>query len=288
MKWAEIAVETTAQAQDAVSNIMTENGCGGTAIQGEAPVSIKCYLPVDDRLEERLLRIKEGLNKLPEFGIEPGSTDVTVRYAEDQDWVETWKQYFHITRVGKRFVIKPSWEDYQPEPGDIVIEIDPGMAFGTGYHPTTQICLLMLEKYMKPRKTVVDFGTGSGILAIAAAKMKASLVIAFDVDPVAVQAARENVVRNDTQDVTEVHQTDSPRFIGMEVDIVTANLIADIIMKNAEAMANLLRTGGILIASGVIKERQLEVEQSLRNVGLEIVETPTDGEWVAIVARKAG
>ena len=288
MKWAEIRVDTTAQAQEAVSNLMTESGCGGTVIQGEAPVSVMCYLPVDDRLEDRLLKIKEGLNKLTEFGIEPGSSDVTVRYAEDQDWAETWKQYFHTTRVGKRFVIKPSWEEYQPQPDDVVIEIDPGMAFGTGYHPTTQLCLLMLEKYMKPRKTVVDFGTGSGILAIAAAKMRASLVIAFDMDPVAVQAARENVVRNDVQEVMEVHQADNPRFINLQADMVIANLIADIIMTNAEAIADVLRTGGALIASGVIKERQLEVEQSLRNVGMEIVETPTEGEWVAIVARKSG
>lgn len=288
MKWAEILVDTTAQAQEVVSNIMTQNGCGGTVIEGEAPVIVKCYLPVDDRLEERLLQIKEKINELPEFGIEPGSREVTVRYAEDQDWAETWKQYFHTIRVGKRIVIKPSWEKFEPEQGDKVIEIDPGMAFGTGYHPTTQLCLKLLEKYMRPRATVVDFGTGSGILALAAARLKASLVIAFDMDSVAVQAARENVVRNDLQEVIEVHQTDNPKFINLRVDIVVANLIADIIIANANAMSNLLRPGGVLITSGIIRERQIEVEQALRNVGFDIIETPHEGEWVAIAAHRPG
>lgn len=287
MKWAEIQVETTAQAQDAITNLMMDNGCGGTVTEGEAPVVIRCYLPVDDRLEDRLLSIKARINELPGFGLEPGSRDVTVKYAEDQDWAETWKQYFHTTRVGKRFVIKPVWEEYERKQGDIVIEMDPGMAFGTGYHPTTQLCLKMLEKYMRPRASVVDFGTGSGILAIAAAKMRASLVIAFDMDEVAVQAARENVIRNDVQEVIEVHRTDNPKFISLRVDIVLANLIADVIIANADALSNLLRPGGILIASGVVRERKMEVGQALRSVGFDIIEAPRDGEWVAIIAHRA-
>lgn len=287
MQWAEISVETTPQAQDAVSNLMMENGCGGTMVQGEAPVVVTCYFPVDDRIEDRLLRIKSGINDLPKFGLEPGSREITVKYAEDDDWAEAWKQSFRTIRVGKHLVVKPTWEKFAPKMGDIVLELDPGMAFGTGYHPSTKLCLELLEKYMKPRNVVVDFGTGSGILAIAAAKLRASLVIAFDMDEATVQVARKNVVQNGLEESIEVHMARDPGFINLQADLVTANLIAEIIMAHADDFARLLRTGGILIASGVVKDRSLEVEQSLRNTGFDIVESPTEDEWVAIVAKKA-
>lgn len=286
MRWAEIQVETTAQAQDAVTNYMMENGCGGTAVQGEAPVIVKCYLPVDDRLEERLLHIKAGIKELPKFGLDAGIGEVTVRYAEDKDWSEAWKSFFHTVRVGKRIVIKPSWESYEPEPRDIVIELDPGMAFGTGNHPTTRLCLEALEKYMKPRKLAIDFGTGSGILAIAAAKLRASLVIAFDSDALAVKAARDNVIRNGVEESVEVHQADNFDFIDIKADIITANIVAEIIIENVEAIANALKTGGALITSGITTHKSIEVEQSLRNAGFDIAKTASEGEWVAIVAIK--
>jgi len=287
MRWAEIEVETTAQAQDAVGNVMIENGCGGVAIQGEAPVLVKCYLPVDDRLEQRLLRIQAGIAGLPGFGLEIGSGKVTTRYAEEQDWAEAWKQFFHTTRVGKRIVIKPTWEEYEPAPDDVVVEIDAGMAFGTGTHPTTRLCLQALEKYMRRGAVVVDFGTGSGILAIAAAKLGARLVIAFDSDETAVRAARANVQQNNLEESIEVHRTDSPNFINVRVDLITANLIAETIMAFSESLAGLLRTGGLLIASGIISGRSLEVEQSLRNAGFNMVESLGEGEWTALAARKA-
>lgn len=287
MRWAEIRVETTAQAQDAVTNLMMENGCGGSAIHGDALVIVSCYLPVDDRLEQRLLNIKSGIKGLPEFGIEIGSGEITITYAEEQDWAEAWKQFFHTTRVGKRIVIKPVWEKFEPERNDIVIEIDPGMAFGTGTHPTTQLCLRALEKYMKPRMFVVDFGTGSGILAIAAAKLRASLVIAFDCDDIAVRAARENVQLNNMEGRIEVHRAESPAFINMDADLITANIVAETIIAQAEAIAGILKLAGKLIASGITTGKAPEVEQVLRNTGFDIVETLTEGEWVAIVARKS-
>lgn len=287
MRWAEIEIETTAQAQDAVTNLMMENGCGGTAVQGDVPVVVKCYLPVDDRLEERLSKIQTGIKDLPGFGIDVGSGEVTIKYAEDEDWAEAWKSFFKTTRVGKRMVIKPTWEKYTPAPKDIVIEIDPGMAFGTGSHATTRLCLEALEKYMKPRMTVVDFGTGSGILAIAAAKLRASLVIAFDSDELAVKATRANVTQNDVEDVVEVHCTDNPHFVNTQVDMVVANIVAEIIMEFAGNIAMLLRQGGILIASGISAGKALDVEQALRNVGFDIKERLTEGEWVELTAIKA-
>ena len=285
MRWAEIKIETTAQAQDAVADILIRNGCTGVALKGEAPVEVKCYLPEDDRLEARLLAVKEELHRLPDFGLSAG--DVTVNTVEDQDWAESWKQYFHTTRAGAHLVVKPTWEDYAPERGDIVIELDPGMAFGTGNHATTRLCLIALEKYMRPRRLVVDFGTGSGILAIAAVKLGAALVIAFDSDPIAVKAARENVVRNNTDERTEVHQAESPAFINKQADMVTANIVAETIMENAEVISGLLKLGGILIASGITEGKSFNVEQVLKNEGFDIKEKLQEGEWVALVAIKA-
>ncbi|HEY3297677.1 MAG TPA: 50S ribosomal protein L11 methyltransferase [Armatimonadota bacterium] len=290
MRWAEISVETNDQGRDAVSNLMIENGCGGVVISNEAPIVVKGYLPVDDRLEDRLLRIKAGTADLPKFGLEIGSGEMTITYAEDQDWAEAWKQFFRTTRVGSRTVIKPTWDEYtDPQLHDILIELDPGMAFGTGSHQTTRLCLISLEKYMRSRKVVIDFGTGSGILAIAAAKLKARLVIAFDSDDLAVKAARENVLRNEVEHIVEVHRAESPSFIGDgAADIVTANIVAETIMASAEEIARILKTGGMLIASGITTGKALDVEQVLRNLGFDIAETLTDGEWVAIVAIKAG
>lgn len=288
MRWAEITVETTAQARDAVANLMMDNGCGGASIQGEAPVLVTCYLPVDERLEQRLLRIRAGVRGLSGFGLDVGSGDISIGYAEEQDWAEAWKQFFHTIRVGERIVIKPPWEGYEPKPGDVLVEIDPGMAFGTGSHQTTQLCLRALEKYLKPRAVVVDFGTGSGILAVAAARLGASLVIAFDSDETAVRAARANVQRNGLEAVIEVHRADSLAFINVQVGLITANLIAETIIANSEALARRLKTGGILIASGIVAGRALDVEQSLRNAGFDIAESLVEDEWVAIAARRAG
>ena len=287
MRWAEIRVETTAQAQDAVANLMMENGCGGTAIQGDAPVIVSCYLPVDDQLEQRLLRMESGIKDLPKFGITIGSGDITITYAEEQDWAEAWKQFFQTIRVGERIVIKPVWEKFEAEQSDIIIEIDPGMAFGTGTHATTQLCLRALEKYIKPRQVLVDFGTGSGILAIAAAKLEASLVIAFDCDDVAVRAARSNIQLNDMEERIEVHRAESPAFVNIEADLVTANIITETITAHAEMIAGILKLGGSLIASGITTAKALEVEQALRNAGFDIAETLSEGEWVAIIARKS-
>lgn len=287
MRWAEIIIETTGEAQEAVSSLLNDNGCNGAVSQDGPPVLTKGYLPVDDRLEDRLLNIREAVTNLPKSGLDAGSAEITVKYAEEQDWAESWKQYFKTTRVGRRIVIKPTWEEYSPEPKDIVVELDPGMAFGTGSHATTRLCLEALEKYAKPRMAVIDFGTGSGILAIAAAKMRASLVIAFDSDPLAVKAARENVILNGVEDHIEIHQAESPAFINILADIVTANIVAEVIMEHAEAIARLLRIGGVLIASGVTRPKAGMVEQTLRNNGFDILRRIKEGEWVAISAVKA-
>lgn len=288
MRWADIEVTTTPQGEDAVSNIMMEAGCGGVAVEGEAPVVVRCYLPVDDQLEQRLLIIRSKVRELPDFGLDSGPGEITVKYAEDQDWAEAWKAFYHVTRPGSRIVIRPPWEGYEPKQGERVIVLDPGMAFGTGLHPTTRLCIVALEKYLRPRSRVVDFGTGSGILAIAAAMLGAGLVIAFDLDETAVRVARENVVANGVDDRVEVHQTDNLRFVGQSVDLMTANLIGRTIIENVDIMAGVMRTGGVVIASGIIEELLLDVEQALRNAGFDIAEVTSEGEWRTVIARRAG
>ena len=288
MRWADIAVATTSQAQDAVSNLMIENGCGGVAIQGEAPVVVNCFLPVNDQIEQRLLRIQTRIKELSTFGLDVGPGEITIKYAEEKDWAEAWKQFYHTIKVGRRIVIKPAWEEYEPSRDDVVVELEPGMAFGTGLHATTRLCLEALEAHLRPGWNVVDFGTGSGILAMAAAKLGASLVIAFDADETAARVARQNVQRNDLEEFIEVHQTDKLDFITDQVDLVTANIISETIMTNADALARVLRTGGVLIASGITENKSLDVEQSLRNAGFDITDTLSEEEWVALVARRAG
>lgn len=288
MRWADIAVATTSQAQDAVSNLMIENGCGGVAIQGEAPVVVNCFLPVNDQIEQRLLRIQTRIKELSTFGLDVGPGEISIKYAEEKDWAEAWKQFYHTIKVGRRIVIKPAWEEYEPSRDDVVVEVEPGMTFGTGLHATTRLCLEALEAHLRPGWNVVDFGTGSGILAMAAAKLGASLVIAFDADETAARVARQNVQRNDLEEFIEVHQTDKLDFITDQVDLVTANIISETIMTNADALARLLRTGGVLIASGITESKSLDVEQSLRNAGFDIADTLSEEEWVAVIARRAG
>lgn len=288
MRWAEIQVTTTPQAQDAVSNVMIESGCGGVATEGDAPVVVNCFLPVNGELEDRLLRIQTKIKELPAFGLDLGPGQITVKYTKEEDWAEAWKRFYRVIKAGRRIVIKPAWEQYTPLQGEVVVEIEPGMAFGTGLHSTTRLCLAALEEYLKRGWKVVDFGTGSGILAMAAAKLGASLVIAFDADETAVRVARQNVQRNELEDTIEVHQTDRLDFIMRRVNLVTANIIAETIMAHADALAKVLRTGGVLIASGIVNDKSVEVEQTLRNAGFDIAETVSEEEWVAVVARRAG
>jgi ribosomal protein L11 methyltransferase len=199
MKWAEITLRCPPASVDAVTALLTSLGCGGTVTQDQSPVeassqgyasssvghiitsshhhiiSVLGYLPVDDRLEPTLAELKERLRELPRFGL-PVDEEIRLRTVQDQDWESAWKAYFKPLRVGRRFVVKPSWEAYTPRPDDLVLELDPGMAFGTGAHPTTQLCLEALEGKVQPGERVLDFGTGSGILAIATARLGATVV----------------------------------------------------------------------------------------------------------------
>jgi ribosomal protein L11 methyltransferase len=302
MRWAEISLDVRPSSVEPVSAALTEAGCAGVAIldphavssdpyaQDErpspspaAPCVVTGYLPVDDRLEGVLTDLQRRLGILAACRLHDGG-EITLRTVDEDSWADAWKTYFKPLRVGRHFVIKPSWEEWLAAPGDRVIEIDPGMAFGTGGHPTTRLCLQLLEKIVQPGDRVLDWGTGSGVLAVGAALLGAREVIAVDLDPVAVRAAGENAQRNgyggiiraSTGSIEEI--SSNPPF-----DRVTANILASPIIAGAAAIREHLRCGGQAIASGVIDQREEEVVSALEGAGLTHLRTLAEEEWRAFL-----
>jgi ribosomal protein L11 methyltransferase len=281
MRWAEISIDADTAAIDAVGHALAQAGCNGFAVNDDAvPVRITGFLPVDDRLEGRLDGLKGSLEALPEHGITGVGEDITVQFVEEADWANAWKAYFKPIPVGKRFVVTPPWENPELTAEQIPLVIDPGMAFGTGSHPTTQLCLTAIEDYVHQGDTVADVGTGSGILAIAAAKLGASSVTANDIDPLAVGIAIDNArVNNAAVDVAET-------IPAGPYDVVVANILADVIIGMSGDLAALVRTSGTLIASGIIDTREADVRRELE-AEFEFLELRRSAEWVALIFRRS-
>ena len=208
---------------------------------------------------------------------------------DDEDWATAWKKYYHPVKISGRFTIVPTWEEYEPvESDELIIELDPGMAFGTGTHPTTVMCVQALEKYVQPGNTVVDVGTGSGVLSIGAALLGASKVHALDLDYVAVRAAKENIELNKVESIVEVTHGNLLESIQIQPDVIVANILADVIISFSQDAHTLLPEGGLFIASGIIGQKRDLVKEDLVSKGFEIIESVLMEDWVAIVARKKG
>jgi ribosomal protein L11 methyltransferase len=279
-KWAEIEIPVGGDAQEIVGALLTDvAGCHGYA---STPLVVRGYLPVDDRLENTLLTLKQALNDSPDL---PGpAPEITLRFVAEEDWATAWKQFFKPQRIGRRIVVKPTWEEFTPGPDDLVLQIDPGMAFGTGLHATTRLCLRAIEDEVTPGVSVADVGTGSGILAVGAALLGASRVEAVDNDPLAVRVAHENIAVNGVGDRISVYEAATPP--PGTFDIVVANILADVILGMADALHAAVKPGGLLIASGIIESRAEDVRRGLTAAGFTAVETREEGEWVAVVARR--
>jgi ribosomal protein L11 methyltransferase len=284
-----------------VTDLFDRWGRGGAVVEqiadDESELRIKTYLLAEE--DESLREIGIGLELLKrarpmaDHAIEPH-----IRFLAETDWAEAWKASYDVLHVGRRLVIKPTWRDYAPGPNELVIQLDPGMAFGSGLHPTTRLCLEAMEDYLRPNATALDVGTGSGILAIAAARLGASHVLALDTDRIAVRIARENVLLNRVGSVVDVELGTLPipgdrsvrrcDFMHLpSADLILANILAETIIEFAPSWAASLNPAGTLIASGIIAERRDAVVNSLTANGLRLVSQPADGDWLACIACKA-
>lgn len=301
-KWLELSVFTSPEQLDNVAAIFHELGSGGVVIEDPALILdclergdpetvaptlsappgwgtvVKGYFPWDGALPGRLETASRLFNELS-LGWQTGEV-------YEEDWATAWQAYFKPVRVGARLVVKPTWEDYSSGPGEIVMEMDPGMAFGCGTHATTAMCLALLEEHLRGGETVYDVGTGSGILSVAAALLGAGRVLAVDIDELAVRTARENTARNGVaHKVTVLQGNLLDNLAGAKADLVVANIIAGVIIRLAPEAAAVLKPGGLLIASGIIRQRAGEVRRALRNEGLDIMAEKKEGEWTAFVVR---
>jgi ribosomal protein L11 methyltransferase len=304
MRWLELTVQAHPEAVESVSELLSRYTPGGVAIEepfelvdegqeyrvltGE-PVKVHAYLPIDGKEEEARQRVAEGLWHLSSLGPQFVG-DLQTRVVNEEDWANAWKDYYHVTHIGRRLVIRPSWRDYTPKDDEVVLELDPGMAFGTGLHPTTRMCLEQVERRVQPGMRILDVGTGSGILALAAAKLGAAAVYCIDNSSVAVESAIANVAANHLDDrITVVLGTldkaEAKRMQG-QYDIVLANIIARVIGSIAPHLAQVLAPGGLLIASGIIEERRHEAEQPLLDAGLKLVEATMIDDWVTLIMAK--
>lgn len=252
-------------------------------LKEEQKPGVTFYLDDDENGRALLKQIEER------FANEEGGTfSLSSRVADDEEWKDNWKEYFKPAKVTERLVVKPSWEKYERKEGDLVIEIDPGMAFGTGTHATTGMCMQLLENYIdSPKDVVLDVGCGSGILAMAAALLGAERVVGVDLDPVAVEVAKENVAQNSLTDRIEIAEGDLTKGLSLKADIVVANLMADLVIMLAKDVAKHLCGKGIFISSGILVEKRTQVEQALAECGFRILEVREKDGWCAIAAALA-
>lgn len=307
MKWIEVVVRTTEEASDAVSEMLTGIGAGGVVIEDpndirkqiESPntldyaddefiqslgedVIVKAYFHDSVNNNELLALIREKLEFISQF-LDVGSGLEGYSDVDEQDWSTAWKKYYKPFNISDSIVIKPSWEEYSAKPGEMIIELDPGMAFGTGTHETTTMCARMLEKYVKAGDEILDVGCGTGILGIAAVKLGAGHVEAVDVDEVAVRVTRENCEINNVQDSISAHKGAMDSIKPCKADIVVANIIADVIAGLVDTVPLYMKESGIFIASGIIKERRDQIVDAYTAKGLKLVDSSELGEWVALV-----
>lgn len=284
MEWHEISIEVPYEYVEPISYLFDRYGHGlSMETKGPDQVLLRTYLPSTSR--QRLAHIEVGVN-LTSI-LQPLGELKVVALDRDEDWQNAWKSHFTLLKLGQHLVIKPSWIDYEPEADDVVIELDPGLAFGTGYHPTTYTCLEALEHLVRPGMNLLDLGTGSGILTIAAVKLGAAQVLALDIDSIAVRAARQNMRRLGIQEQVTLAQgtLPHPKASPGRYDLVLANISARAIRERAAHILPVLKPEGALIASGIISEQKPETEEALRGAGFTSMEEWPKEDWVTLVCR---
>ncbi len=310
MLWKEVQITTTIEAEEAVVNAFYESGAEGVVIETlqdvillqedpkvnfideslleiDPDVSIvRAYFSEAINTEEAIYKLIQSVKALPACGLNPGECEMMITEVEEDDWANSWKKFYKPTKMGESIVIKPTWEDYQAEDGEIVINMDPGMAFGTGTHETTMLCAINLEEYIKPGDVVLDIGCGTGILSLIAGKLQAKKVVAVDFDTMAVKIAKENAELNDLQGMIEIREGNLTNVIDEVADVVVANILAAAIVELSGLIRPYLKENGIFISSGIIIERLSEVLNALEAEKFKILFVQQMGEWVAVVAQK--
>lgn len=307
MKWYEIKVETASEAVEAVANILMEAGASGVAIEDSLDVKkfqtdgfgeiidkekitalkegayVTAYFPETVFIPEILPMITEKISKLPEFGLAIGNNQITVDEVAEENWATAWKKYYHPVRISRYLTIKPSWQDYQTQDErQKVIQLDPGMAFGTGTHPTTRLSLQALECVIRGNETVLDVGTGSGVLSIAASFLGAKEIYAYDLDEVAVKAAKENLALNPTATNIWIKSNDLLKGVEHKADVIVANILADIIVKMIPDAWRLLKDDGTLIVSGIIAAKKDLVTAAMTQQGFVLDQLFQQKDWLAL------
>lgn len=261
-------------------------------LENEEP-KVTVFVEESDEGRAKLEEIKTAVAEIKrrqeagEFGesADFGALTVTVSVEDDSQWKDNWKEYFKPAKVGRTIVVKPTWEEYEAKEGEKIIEIDPGMAFGTGTHETTSLCIRLMEDYVKPGMKILDVGCGSGILSIAGALLGASEVLGVEIDPIAVEIAQANIELNNIGDVAKAQYGDLTKGIDFKADVIVANLMADLVMMLSADVAKHLLPGGIYISSGILTEKEVLVADTMRSLGFKIMEVKEDGMWCAIVAK---
>ena len=315
MDWVELTIHTTTMGADIVSEALMNEGATGTMVEDRADIPdpdkpngyweiidpnlintlpedvlVHAWFEPDEKFADRMGALKARMAELKaaDLGIDMGSLEIGTVNVHDEDWSEVWKKFYKPFRAGKRLVVKPTWELYDAKENDLVMEIDPGMAFGSGTHETTGMCLELLEEVMlgQPVDTVIDVGTGSGILAIGAAMLGAKDVLAIDIDPTAVKVAKENVEHNNLQNVIRAVEGNLLESTDGACQVCVANIIADVICMFAKPLIPHIVEGGLFICSGIIKEREQDVVNALAEANYTILEIRRKGEWVAMLSRR--
>ncbi|MCG8485492.1 MAG: 50S ribosomal protein L11 methyltransferase [Clostridia bacterium] len=313
MNWIEAVIYTTSEGIEPITGVLIQNGIESFVIEDpeeyeyllhhpshwdyvddetieknkDIETNIKIYVEDNEEGKKALFALQNVLNHLKlDASLDLGTLKMTLKNVKDEDWLNNWKAYFKPIRITNNIIIKPQWEEYERQSqDDIVIDIEPGMAFGTGTHETTAMCIMLLEKYLAQKDVVLDVGCGSGILSIVAAKLGAEKVFGIDIDPVAVEVALKNVKENDIDDIIHIFQGDLAKDNDVKADIVVANIIADAVMMLSKDILKNLKGKKLLIASGIILEKENQVLCAMKDNGFEILEIMHKGEWTALVAR---
>ena len=317
MKWNKYTLKTRTEAEDLISSMMQDAGIEGIEIEDKVPLSqrdkeqmfvdilpdapeddgvayISFYLEPEDDQAQLLERVREGLDEIRSWGVDVGEGTIAASETEDKDWINNWKEFFHQFYVDD-ILIKPSWEEVQPEDRDkLLIQIDPGTAFGTGMHETTQLCIRQLRKYLTPETVLLDVGTGSGILSIISLKLGAKHAVGTDLDPCALEAVKENMEVNGIDPASFemligniISEKEVQDRVGCGCyDIVVANILAEVLVPLTPVILSQLKPGGIYITSGIIDDKEDLVVKTVKDCGLTVLEVTHQGEWVSVTARK--